>query len=424
MNTAMLEVAKPVAPVLSRTGRIVGVNVFRDAWEYRITDLGAERLATRKGASPAFLSILAIAAATPVTFAHIARQMRHIACNDLELWLSAMCSMGLLAPVANASPVTSEATADVKAAPPPEQPAVAPPALAAALLVHADAKVRGNWRRALGGRGFQLIEAASLDAVERLIRERRPTWVVLGLEGQDFDGLHLLRALKRPRAPRISRVCLVLPRGTDLDYEACETVARADATAASVPDIVRALCGETALDEPALSDGASRSESADDPAAAPAPATHAAVSPAIAREAVPVRQPARPPANAPSWMNLLYGRAFEYGSFETDLPSDLEARYPRLMVRMIEGWRQPGFSEEINRLIVDERGDRQGFPPEVMDELWLLSQLHQDSHANDAAASTTTPTAGRSAARPLPGAQDRMLTTSRMVEWATSNSGA
>ena len=421
-NTATLEVAKPVAPVLSRTGRIVGVNVFRDAWEYRITECGAERLATRKGASPAFLSILAIAATAPVTFAHVARQMRHIACNDLELWLSAMCSMGLLAPVASASPVTSDATADVKAAPQPEQPAVAPPALAAALLVHADAKVRGNWRRALGGRGFQLIEAASLDAVERLIRERRPTWVVLGLEGEDFDGLHLLRALKRPRAPRISRVCLVLPRGTDLDYEACETVARADATAASVPDIVRALCGETALDEPAPTDGASRSESAEHPATALVAPALVAAEPETTERPVLARQPARPPANAPAWMSLLYGRAYEYGSFETDLPSELEVRYPRLMVRMIEGWGQPAFGEEINGLIVDERGDRKGFPPEVMEELWFLSQLHMACHASGPASLVAN--ADRGIPRALPRPQDRMLMTSSMVEWTTSNSGA
>ena len=371
-----------------------GVNVFRDAWEYRITAAGIERLAARTGASPAFLGILAIVSAASVTFRHIALATPHIDGDDLELFLSTMCEMGLLAPV------------EEDAASPDRQPGDGLPqarsqvvagdlsatdsALPVALLVHAEARVRANWRRLLAGRGFELLEGSELAVVERLIRERRPAWVVLGLHGEDFDGLHLLRALKRPRAPRFSRVCLVLPRGRVLEADAAETAARADATVNSGSDIVRALCGAEAIDEaaaaapavprhaaqvapPSASSEAQPVSAATPPA--PAPGTSSAASVAAAGK------PATPPANPPAWMSLLYGDAFKYGSYESEHACDLEAHYPRLMVRMIEGWSDPRFAAEINHLIVDERGGRQGFPPEVMDELWFLQQVHQTIHA-------------------------------------------
>jgi hypothetical protein len=351
-----------------------GVNVFRDAWEYRITPAGHERLATGKGASPAFLQILRIAHGAPVTFAHVAGEMEHISGDDLELWLSAMCTMGLLAPVDNhdapapavrrhpASPVMPDA---------PEHPA-----RPTVLLVHADAKARANWRRALGTGDFDFAEGADLETVERLIRDKRPAWVVMGLKGADFDGLHLLKALKRPRAPRVSRVCLVIPRGKQLPPDDAEVAARADATAASVQDIVRALAHPAAE---------SAAVAAAMPATLPVPAPDQAplATPAPAHLDRPAARPqaiARPPANAPVWMNLLYAKSFEYGSFETDHASALESQYPRLMVRMIEGWSKPEFSNEIGELIVDSRGDRAGFPPEVMEEIWLLHQMHQSLH--------------------------------------------
>ncbi len=390
MNRTMAKSFDPGVLFAARGG-FGSVNVFRDAWEYRITDDGAKRLAARSGASPAFLGILAIASAAPVTFAQVASQVPHIDGNDLELWLSTLCEMGLLSPVeAGTAPIAESAPRVAVAASPaalalaPHEPvsAAVPAAepLPVALLVHAEARVRANWRRALAGRGFELLESAELETVECLIRERRPAWVVLGLNGADFDGLHLLRALKRPRAPRISRVCLVVPRGRTLSADASETAARADATAASVTDIVRSLCGESAVSETAEVE-------AEDPALVPAISDerHCEHAPAdegrAAPQSVAPGRPAQAPANAPVWMNLLYGDAYQYGSFEAEYASDLESQYPRLMVRMIEGWSRPELAAEINQLIVDDRGGRQGFPPDVMEELWFLYQMHQSLHA-------------------------------------------
>lgn len=247
--------SKPGITGRHRSGPEGGLNVFRDAWQYRITDVGAERLATRSGASPAFLSILGIAQAGPVSFASIARQMPNIDGDDLELWLSAMCAMDLLSPVGGGamlaeSPMSAEAApvqdtvADAPVAGPAE--AVAPTPVGHALLVHGDPETRARWRQALVGGGFDFLEAGDLESVEAHLRAHRPAWVVLGLSGEDFDGLHLLRALKRPRAPRFARVCMVVPAGVVLDADQRETVARADATAASAADIARALRGEVA----------------------------------------------------------------------------------------------------------------------------------------------------------------------------------
>lgn len=247
-----------------RFGPEGGGNIFRDAWQYRITDAGAERLAARSGASPAFLAVLAIVMGGPASFASIARQMPNIDGDDLELWLSAMCAMDLLSPLEAAPTFAEDAASDpaepqVPALPAAQVPVVAgvtpaPEALALAsagyaLLVHADGNTRAHWRHALSGHGFDFLEAGDLETVEAHMRAHRPAWVVLGLKGEDFEGLHLLRALKRPRAPRISRVCMVVPDDIALDEDEQETVARADATAASVPDIVRALGCEAAHDE-------------------------------------------------------------------------------------------------------------------------------------------------------------------------------
>lgn len=240
----------PPRPLNSQTRRLpaFGVNVFRDAWEYCITPVGRERLAAGRGASPAFLRVLAILDTGPTTFGEVARRMETIAADDIELWLSAMCSMELIAPVESGDVPAAVGGMQSDAAIGPtdsgrvEAPADGDgPARPTVLLVNADPKTRANWRRALGGHGFDFAEGSELEKIEQLIRERRPTWVVMGLKGADFECLHLLKAMKRPRAAQVSRVCLVLPRGKSLASDEAEVAARADARVSSVAEIVRAL---------------------------------------------------------------------------------------------------------------------------------------------------------------------------------------
>ncbi len=216
-------------------------NIFRDAWLYRITGNGKARLDSRSGASPAFLSVLDIAALGPVSFRDIARRFENIASDDLELWLSAMCSMDLLEPVA--ALVSADDSTEVALAGPESAAIIAiePVRRPVALLVHRDPVTRASWRRSLKRCGHELFEATDLDTVEVLMQRHRPAWVVLGLVGEDFDGLHVLRALKRPRASRRVRVCLVLPHSSALCRDAHATAVRADAIATTGIEIARAL---------------------------------------------------------------------------------------------------------------------------------------------------------------------------------------
>lgn len=417
------------------TGRLKvgGANIFRGAWEYRITDTGTTRLASRTGASPAFLNVLEIVQGGTVSFSLISQQLPHISSDDLELWLSAMCSMDLLAPVAPRMaiepvvPVAPQATTTSCAPELNERPTHEPalPALPTVLLVHADAKTRGAWRRALGGLEFELLDAADLETVEDLVRERCPAWIVLGLQGEDFEGLDLLRAMRRPRAPRgISRICLVVPRATVLDADAMAIAARADETATNAADIARILAESGAAPATAT---VMTGTYADAVAGQPAEKI-TAVDASRELEVTTVGDPAPfalPVAPPPVWMNLLYGNASRYGAASTAQPCVLESQYPRLLVRMIEGWRQPDYAGEINKLIVDDRGDRHGFPPQVMEELWFLYYVHQEifAPAEADAASRAGGQSGKSTAKPATG-RENLLKTSNMITWMASHQAA
>lgn len=63
-------------------------------------------------------------------------------------------------------------------------------------------------------------------------------------------------------------------------------------------------------------------------------------------------------------------------SREDIYPKELEQQYPRVLNRIIELWYSPKIDDYFTDLLVDTRGDRQGFPPEVASELFKLSQFH------------------------------------------------
>jgi len=54
---------------------------------------------------------------------------------------------------------------------------------------------------------------------------------------------------------------------------------------------------------------------------------------------------------------------------------DLEQSYPHLMERVLTLWGEPELLPFLRKLIVDERGGRQGFPFEVMSELLILAAV-------------------------------------------------
>jgi hypothetical protein len=60
----------------------------------------------------------------------------------------------------------------------------------------------------------------------------------------------------------------------------------------------------------------------------------------------------------------------------TDSISEIEKQYPHIAKQLCEYWGNEVFENFANRLIIDERGDRQGLPREVLEELLFLYQLH------------------------------------------------
>jgi hypothetical protein len=58
-------------------------------------------------------------------------------------------------------------------------------------------------------------------------------------------------------------------------------------------------------------------------------------------------------------------------------PHELEAQFPRLVEKIVATWNTPAEATALfEDLLVDQRGDRQGVPPEVAREIFLLSVVY------------------------------------------------
>lgn len=58
-------------------------------------------------------------------------------------------------------------------------------------------------------------------------------------------------------------------------------------------------------------------------------------------------------------------------------PFTLEASYPRILANILKKWETPREEQDyLNDLVVDARGDRQGFPTQVMEELLFISAVY------------------------------------------------
>ncbi len=60
--------------------------------------------------------------------------------------------------------------------------------------------------------------------------------------------------------------------------------------------------------------------------------------------------------------------------------SEVEKRFPHVARNITLMWGCPEFIDYINKLIVDDRGGRQGFQTEVLDEMLFLHRLHITKH--------------------------------------------
>jgi hypothetical protein len=59
-------------------------------------------------------------------------------------------------------------------------------------------------------------------------------------------------------------------------------------------------------------------------------------------------------------------------------PSHLDARHPRILERIAQLWGTSQLDGYLQELLIDSRGGRQGFAPEVMSDLMFLHSLHID----------------------------------------------
>jgi hypothetical protein len=57
--------------------------------------------------------------------------------------------------------------------------------------------------------------------------------------------------------------------------------------------------------------------------------------------------------------------------------SAIEQKFPRLAESVTLMWGDKDFQPYVDKLVVDDRGDREGFPQDVMQELLFLSQMHE-----------------------------------------------
>jgi len=53
--------------------------------------------------------------------------------------------------------------------------------------------------------------------------------------------------------------------------------------------------------------------------------------------------------------------------------SALETRFPRIALELAARWRSPGIDLYIDSLLIDTRGNRMGFPAEVLEEIMFLA---------------------------------------------------
>ena len=64
--------------------------------------------------------------------------------------------------------------------------------------------------------------------------------------------------------------------------------------------------------------------------------------------------------------------------FENNYPYRLEDKFARIVERIAELWDSPEIDSYFVELLIDNRGNRAGFPPEVAREIFLLSIAHDE----------------------------------------------
>jgi len=58
--------------------------------------------------------------------------------------------------------------------------------------------------------------------------------------------------------------------------------------------------------------------------------------------------------------------------------TELEKKFPRIVEKLTMLWGHDGVSAFLTHLLIDDRGDRQGFTGDIMAEIMFLNNLHED----------------------------------------------
>ncbi|KAF0811945.1 hypothetical protein IGB42_03487 [Andreprevotia sp. IGB-42] len=64
------------------------------------------------------------------------------------------------------------------------------------------------------------------------------------------------------------------------------------------------------------------------------------------------------------------------GEYQEQFPAELVASYPRIASTIVDLWGSRHLDKYFEDLLIDERGDRQGFPPSVVHELMALMRAY------------------------------------------------
>lgn len=64
------------------------------------------------------------------------------------------------------------------------------------------------------------------------------------------------------------------------------------------------------------------------------------------------------------------------GEHQSAYPKAIEAKYPRILARIVELWGKPELDAYFDSLMVSDRAGRQGFPGDVAMEVFSLSTLY------------------------------------------------
>ncbi|MDB5807108.1 MAG: hypothetical protein JWN73_4430 [Betaproteobacteria bacterium] len=320
------------------------LNSFRAYWLYRRLPAGDEAIAAGRGLSPAFMKLLeAVNPNAPVSFTALEARFSHLDADDLELWLAELCRMGLIVPAQETAAAVSAAlpSADDPAAPFTAEdihaPVAAVPACARRpdlLLVHKLPSTRLAWRDLLCALPVNLHEAGTLEEANDAYNRLMPAGVVVGPEGGDFNALSMIHLLKHPRAPRVTKVILVLDERS-FSSKIKNAAASADDTVA--PEAWDSLAERVAR--------------------------HLSLPKAALAAARPLRL---------------------MEDYDEAARSGLEHEHPRVAAVIAGQWGQSSLDGLFDQLIFDARGDGHSFSHEAMQDLLFLYRVHCELRPGDA----------------------------------------